>query len=54
MNNEERGEAVLDKLDFVIAGVSLADAIDITMFVIEQAQERLEAMRDDAARLARR
>lgn len=43
--NEDRGEYVLSKLDDIIADVPLVDAIDITMFVIEQAQERLEAMR---------
>lgn len=48
MNNEERGEAVLDRLDDMIKNIPLEDAIDVTMFVIEQAQERLEAMRCDA------
>lgn len=52
MDNEQRLEVIMDIYDEQVAGISLDDAIDVTLALAEQASERLAALREDKARQA--
>lgn len=47
MDDEERSSKVMETYDEVIGSVALESAIDITMDLIGQLQERYEALKID-------